>query len=648
MRDYFIRRFLLIPPTLLVITMVVFGVTRIAPGGPLERAMMEAQMVSMDGGGGRSEGAALSEDQLKQMEELYGYDKPAYEAYLIWLGVLPRELNIREVVFINGSMTATTRTRVPTFHIAELDWDKNGFVERIEVPESIKSYVNFDQVDVNGDGMVDGYEAESPNATVERPRERIQLKRDKLGEVTIVNIGDSLVPWQVRMIHPFDEIMEPLESAYEMYLPLVTESRSVLVGFEKEFSKFMKGVRVDSQLAWGEAYKKLKAESSRMDGLISRIDRLSKEVENKEAREMLGKVKENISKAKIATSADPKAEVFRTRYAGVLQGDLGKSFRHGEPVFDVISERLPISTFYGLLTFSFIYLVCVPLGIVKAMKHNTLFDNGSSVFIFMGYAIPGYVLGALMMVFLASRWGWFPTGGFVGPNYESLLVQNVSVEKGSGVWRAPVHGLSEGQEVWLQGAVPAASPTLENETAYLVSVQDRDNFQLLPEAGAPAIQLQANAARVVLHRHTSMLEKAKDLAWHTVLPLISYLVGSFAFVTMLMKNHLMDNLSADYMRTAIAKGVPFSQAVRQHALRNSFIPLATSLGHQITLFLTGSFLIETIFDINGFGLLGFKSVLDRDFPVVLGILLLSATLLMLGNIISDILVALVDPRVRFN
>ena len=157
-----------------------------------------------------------------------------------------------------------------------------------------------------------------------------------------------------------------------------------------------------------------------------------------------------------------------------------------------------------------------------------------------------------MMVFLASRWGWFPTGGFVGPNYESLLVQNVSVEKGSDVWRAPGHGLSEGQEVWLQGAVPAGSPALENEPAYLVSVQDKDNFQLLSEAGAPAIQLQANAARVVLHRHTSLPEKAKDLAWHTVLPLISYLVGSFAFVTMLMKNHLMDNLSADYMRTAIA------------------------------------------------------------------------------------------------
>jgi ABC-type dipeptide/oligopeptide/nickel transport system permease component len=344
----------------------------------------------------------------------------------------------------------------------------------------------------------------------------------------------------------------------------------------------------------------------------------------------------------------PRAELYRTRYAGVLQGDLGKSFRHGEPVLDVMLERLPVSTFYGLLTFFFTFLVCVPLGIAKAMKHNTWFDNGSSVFIFMGYAVPGYVLGALMMVFLAARWEWFPTGGFTGPNYESTPIENVSVMAGTSEWTAERHGLRDGQEVWLEGTVPAAEPVLEKEAAYVVAVKDADTFELLPESGGKPVTLQANAAKVELHRHTSPSGRALDLAWHAVLPLLCYLVGSFAFVTMLMKNHLMDNLSSDYMRTAIAKGVPFSQAVRRHALRNSLIPLATNIGHQITLFVAGSFLIETIFDINGFGLLGFKSVLDRDIPVVMGIFLLSATLMLLGNIISDILVALVDPRVRFN
>ena len=142
-------------------------------------------------------------------------------------------------------------------------------------------------------------------------------------------------------------------------------------------------------------------------------------------------------------------------------------------------------------------------------------------------------------------------------------------------------------------------------------------------------------------------QKVMDLFAHTFQPLCCYLIGGFAFVTMLMKNHLMDNLSADYVRTAMAKGVSFKNAVRKHALRNSLVPLATNIGHQVTLFVTGSFLIETIFDIDGFGLLGFNSVIDRDYPVVMGILTLSAALMLLGNIISDALVALVDPRVRF-
>ena len=116
---------------------------------------------------------------------------------------------------------------------------------------------------------------------------------------------------------------------------------------------------------------------------------------------------------------------------------------------------------------------------------------------------------------------------------------------------------------------------------------------------------------------------------------------------MLLKNHLLDNLAADYIRTAIAKGVTFKQAVLRHALRNSMIPIATTFGQNITLLVGGSFLIESIFDIDGFGLLGLTSILDRDYPVVMGVVLLSSLLLLIGNVLSDLLVALVDPRIRF-
>lgn len=145
----------------------------------------------------------------------------------------------------------------------------------------------------------------------------------------------------------------------------------------------------------------------------------------------------------------------------------------------------------------------------------------------------------------------------------------------------------------------------------------------------------------------SGLAKGKDIMHHAVLPLICYIIGDFAILTMTMKNNLMENLAADYVRTAIAKGLPFGKAVRKHALRNSLIPIASHLGSVISVFVAGSFLIEVVFDIDGLGLLGYESIMERDYPTVMGILSISALLLMVGNILSDICVAVVDPRVRF-
>lgn len=249
----------------------------------------------------------------------------------------------------------------------------------------------------------------------------------------------------------------------------------------------------------------------------------------------------------------------------VVRGDLGRSYRYNEPVWDVIVERFPVSSYYGIVTLVITYLVCIPLGVLKAIRHRTAVDNLTSVLIFVGYAIPGYALGSLLLLYFSVRLEWFPMGGFVS-----------------------------------------------------MAFHEKDF------AGQVA-----------------------DLASHSALPLACYLVGSFALVTLLLKNHLMDNLAADYVRTAIAKGVSFRAAVTRHAMRNSLIPIATTFGQNVTLLVSGSFLIETIFDIDGFGLLGLTAILDRDYPVVMGVVLLASVLLLLGNIVSDILVALVDPRIRF-
>ncbi len=249
----------------------------------------------------------------------------------------------------------------------------------------------------------------------------------------------------------------------------------------------------------------------------------------------------------------------------VVRFDLGTSTRFNEPVWDVIKKRFPISITYGLTAMLITYCVCIPLGIAKAIKHKSLFDNTSSIFVFILYAIPGYVVAIALVFLLASRFELFPLGGFVSENFSDL----------------------------------------------------------------------------------SGLEKAKDLVWHAILPILSYVAGSFAVMTFLMKNSMMDNLSSDYVRTAMAKGLPFNKAVVRHAMRNSLIPIATSFGNSISVILSGSFLIETIFNIDGFGLLGFESVVQRDYPIVMGTLVLSSLLFMVGNILSDICVAIVDPRIQF-
>ena len=250
----------------------------------------------------------------------------------------------------------------------------------------------------------------------------------------------------------------------------------------------------------------------------------------------------------------------------VVQFDLGTSTRYSEPVWDTIKERLPVSAFYGIMTMLITYFISIPLGYYKAIKHNSHFDHVSSIMVFVGYAIPSYVIGIILLVVFASNLEWFPMGGFYGDEFEDM------------------------ESIWQQ---------------------------------------------------------VGDIFYHAALPLLAYVAGSFAVMTFMMKNALMDNLAADYVRTAIAKGIPFRQAITRHAMRNSLIPIATHFGNNISVIIGGSFLIEKIFNIDGLGLLGYESIVERDYPIVLGVLVISAILQLLGNILSDICVAVVDPRVQF-
>lgn len=139
-----------------------------------------------------------------------------------------------------------------------------------------------------------------------------------------------------------------------------------------------------------------------------------------------------------------------------------------------------------------------------------------------------------------------------------------------------------------------------------------------------------------------------DYLHHAFLPLLCYIIGSFALITMLMKNSLIEQLSQDYKRTAEAKGMTRLSVIYKHCVRNALIPIATGLGSYIGLFLTGSLLIEQVFGLDGLGRLSYESITERDYPVVLAIIFLGAVATLLGNLISDLMYVVIDPRIDFN
>lgn len=448
MGAYFIRRLLLVPITFIGITLMVFAITRLAPGGPMDALRAARQAGEMKKGAKEENATNVSWEQALTDQERFDFHKSIPVAYLRWFGILPREVRV---------------SRAPV----------TPDVDTVGVP-------------LSGSGRL----------------VTVKITGDEVVSAVMEADGAPLGPeWKVRV-----------------------ESKAELEGRWRE---------ADGQSWMNNRIRKFRGEPPR-DG---------------------------------APPADiaPRVMIYQESFGGLLQGDLRSSFRYNEPVWEMMQRRFPISTFYGILTILITYGICIPLGVVKAIRHRTHLDTGTSVLIFMGYAVPGYALASILLLVFSANTGWFPMGGFTSDNFDEL-----------GTWG-----------------------------------------------------------------------KIKDIFDHAALPLMAYLVGSFAFTTMLMKNTLMDNLAADYVRTAVAKGVSYPRAVVGHALRNSIIPIATTFGHILGVFLMGSFVIEKVFDIDGFGLLGFNSALERDYMVTMGILTVSSLLMLFGNILSDFLVALTDPRVSY-
>jgi microcin C transport system permease protein len=261
-----------------------------------------------------------------------------------------------------------------------------------------------------------------------------------------------------------------------------------------------------------------------------------------------------------------------TRYVEMLgrflRFDLGDSYFHHQSVWSLIVSKLPVSITIGLWTFFLTYFISVPLGIAKAVRNGSPFDLATSVVVLIGYAIPGFVLGVLLLVL------------FGGGSFLQLF---------------PLRGLTS------------------------------DDYAQLSWAG-----------------------KIVDYLWHIVLPITASVVGSFAVVTLLTKNAFLDEIRKQYVLTARAKGLPERRVLWKHVFRNALVPLVVGFPSAfIGAFFTGSLLIETLFSLDGLGLLSYESVVRRDYPVVLGSLYLFTLIGLATKLLSDLCYVWVDPRIRF-
>jgi len=245
--------------------------------------------------------------------------------------------------------------------------------------------------------------------------------------------------------------------------------------------------------------------------------------------------------------------------------DFGESFAQDHrPVLVKVRERLPITILINVLSIVVILAVSVPIGILSAVRRNSLFDRGTTVFVFLGFAMPSFWLALLMMDYFGVRLGFLPVAGLKSIGYDYL---------------------SPAGQVW-------------------------------------------------------------DMTRHLILPIFISAFGGLAGFSRYMRSNMLEVIRQDYILTARAKGLSERAVIYKHALRNALLPVITILGLSVPGLIGGSVIFETIFAIPGMGKLFYDGVMMRDYPLIMGILVIGAVLTLVGNLLADISYAVADPRIR--
>lgn len=248
----------------------------------------------------------------------------------------------------------------------------------------------------------------------------------------------------------------------------------------------------------------------------------------------------------------------------ITKFDFGESFIYSRSVSSLLKERVFATLLLAISSIIITWLIALPLGIISAVKQNSLIDKFLRVLSYLGQGFPSFIT-ALFLLFIAQ---------LVSP--------------------------------------------------------------LLPVGGMTSIN----------HNEFSNIGKVMDIGWHMILPTIALSITSFAGLQRLTRGQLLDVLRQDYIQTARAKGLPENKVLYVHALRNAINPLITLLGFEFASLLGGSFIAEFFFNWPGLGRLILQAVQVQDLYLVMASLMMGATMLIVGNLLADLLLKLVDPRIQ--
>jgi len=264
---------------------------------------------------------------------------------------------------------------------------------------------------------------------------------------------------------------------------------------------------------------------------------------------------------------------------GALTGDLGMSYYTKTPVVKEIFARFPATIELAFVSIILASVFGILIGVISAVKKNTIFDNSGMFLALIGVSMPIFWLGILLIIFFSGTLHWLPSNGRINPLLE------------------PIH---------ITG------------------------FYLIDSL------MTGNTSALV------------DALRHLILPSCALAMYSMAIITRMTRSSMLDTLQQDFIRTARAKGVPEGKVIRKHALRNGLIPIITVIGLQLGSLLGGAVLTETVFSWPGIGAYTVTCILNSDFPVVQGVVLLVAAIFVFMNLIVDVIYAFLDPRIKYS